>query len=80
MLAFSFFDGANSDHTIPASRLYEMQAFLFVLVSRFQFSLTEDISRLRREYAGSLVPTLEGEVEKGAQLPLGVSLAEQHQD
>nr|BAK09430.1 cytochrome P450 [Postia placenta] len=60
--------------------LYEMQAFLFVLVSRFQFSLTKDISRLRREYAGSLVPTLEGEVEKGAQLPLGVSLAEQHQD
>ncbi|KAF9804981.1 hypothetical protein IEO21_09249 [Rhodonia placenta] len=60
--------------------LYEMQAFLFVLVSRFQFSLTEDISRLRREYAGSLVPMLEGEVEKGAQLPLGVSLAEQQQD
>ncbi|KAF9801427.1 hypothetical protein IEO21_10111 [Rhodonia placenta] len=60
--------------------LYEMQTFLFVLVSRFQFSLTEDTSRLRREYAGSLVPTLEGEVERGAQLPLSVSLAEQQRD
>lgn len=55
--------------------LYELQAFLVSLVSHFNFSPTEDIVRLRKEHAGSMVAMLDGETEKGAQLPLCVSLA-----
>ncbi|OBZ69536.1 11-oxo-beta-amyrin 30-oxidase [Grifola frondosa] len=55
--------------------VYEVQAFLLELVSNFEFGLCEDLKRLRREQALVMVPTLEGEVEKGVQLPLRVSLA-----
>lgn len=56
-------------------RLYEMQAFLVELVSNFEFAITEDIKKLRREPCIVMVPVLEGNVEKGAQLPLKISLA-----
>ncbi|KAL6305107.1 cytochrome P450 [Sparassis latifolia] len=55
--------------------LYELQAFLIELISNFEFALTDDIKRLRRENSLLMVPTLEGEVEKGVQMPLRVSLA-----
>lgn len=55
--------------------MYEMQAFLCDLVSNFEFSPTADTKRLRRETALVMVPTLEGEVSKGVQMPLRVTLA-----
>ncbi|KAI0365076.1 cytochrome P450 [Pilatotrama ljubarskyi] len=55
--------------------IYELQAFLTELVSNFQFELTPDVDRLRKTQAIVMVPTLEGEVEKGVQLPLRISLA-----
>ncbi|KAI0701013.1 cytochrome P450 [Cerioporus squamosus] len=55
--------------------IYELQAFLTELVSNFQFELTEDVNRLCKTSAIVMVPTLEGELEKGAQMPLRVSLA-----
>ncbi|OSX65860.1 hypothetical protein POSPLADRAFT_1131390 [Postia placenta MAD-698-R-SB12] len=55
--------------------LYELQAFIVQLISNFEFALTDDIKRLRRENALVMVPTLEGEAEKGVQVPLRVSLA-----
>ncbi len=57
--------------------VHEVQAFLVELISNFEFSLTEDIKRLRREPCGVMLPTLEGEVEKGVQMPLKVTLATQ---
>jgi hypothetical protein len=55
--------------------LLELQVFLVELVSNFEFHLTADAPRIRREACIIMVPTLEGEVNKGAQLPLRVSLA-----
>lgn len=60
---------------ITVGRLYEMQAFLVELVSNFEFAITEDIKKLRREPCIVMVPVLEGDVETGAQLPLKISLA-----
>ncbi|KAI0629559.1 cytochrome P450 [Trametes polyzona] len=55
--------------------IYEVQAFLTELVSNFQFELTPDVSRVKKTQAIVMVPTLEGELEKGVQLPLRVSIA-----
>ena len=52
-----------------------MQAFLTELVSNFQFELVPEVERVRKTQAIVMVPTLEGEIEKGVQLPLRVSLA-----
>ena len=56
-------------------RIYELQAFLTELVSNFVFELSDDVPRIRKTTAIVMVPTLEGELHKGAQLPLRVSLA-----
>ncbi|KAK7025496.1 hypothetical protein VNI00_015930 [Paramarasmius palmivorus] len=45
--------------------ILEMQAFLVELISNFEFSATAESSRIRREAAGVMIPTLEGELEKG---------------
>ncbi|KAH9889279.1 cytochrome P450 [Cubamyces lactineus] len=55
--------------------IYELQAFLTELVSNFEFELTPDVARVCKTQAIVMVPTLQGEVERGAQLPLRVSLA-----
>ncbi|KAH9922092.1 cytochrome P450 [Fomitopsis serialis] len=57
--------------------ILELQSFLVQLVSNFEFGLTEELKRLRRENALVMVPTLEGEPEKGVQLPLKISFAAQ---
>ncbi|KAK7032242.1 hypothetical protein VNI00_013200 [Paramarasmius palmivorus] len=46
--------------------ILEMQAFLVELISNFEFSATAESSRIRREAAGVMIPTLEGELEKVA--------------
>ncbi|KAH9949310.1 cytochrome P450 [Amylocystis lapponica] len=55
--------------------LYELQAFITEMVSNFEFLPTEDFKRIRRENTIVLVPTLEGEVEKGVSLPMRVRMA-----
>ncbi|EJF60674.1 cytochrome P450 [Dichomitus squalens] len=55
--------------------IYELQAFLVELVSNFQFDLTEDVDRICKTTAIVMVPTLRGELAKGVQMPLRVSLA-----
>ena len=62
-------------HATTPYRIYELQAFLTELVSNFQFELSDDVARIRKTTAIVMVPTLDGEVDKGAQLPLRVSLA-----
>ncbi|KAJ3711587.1 cytochrome P450 [Lentinula raphanica] len=53
----------------------EVQAFIVELLSNFEFSATPQIDKIRREAALVMVPTIEGEVEKGSQLPLRVTFA-----
>ncbi|OJA15903.1 hypothetical protein AZE42_11499 [Rhizopogon vesiculosus] len=53
----------------------EIQAFLTEVVGKFEFTLIDQSGRVRREASGVMTPTLEGEVEKGVQLPLRVSVA-----
>ncbi|KAJ3807307.1 cytochrome P450 [Lentinula aff. lateritia] len=53
----------------------ELQAFIVELLSNFEFSATPKIDKIRREAALVMVPTIEGELEKGSQLPLRVTFA-----
>jgi hypothetical protein len=53
----------------------EIQAFLVELVSNFEFSMVKDTHRVVRHGSVTVSPILDGEMEKGAQLPLGVSFA-----
>ncbi|EGN92782.1 hypothetical protein SERLA73DRAFT_116913 [Serpula lacrymans var. lacrymans S7.3] len=53
----------------------ECQAFLVELVGNFEFSLTDKSDKIRREACMVMLPTLEGELENGVQLPLRVSVA-----
>ncbi|KAJ3995671.1 cytochrome P450 [Lentinula boryana] len=53
----------------------EVQAFIVELLSNFEFSATPQIDKVRREAAIVMVPTIEGEIEKGSQLPLRVTFA-----
>ncbi|TCD61631.1 hypothetical protein EIP91_008155 [Steccherinum ochraceum] len=56
--------------------VYEIQAFMIELVSNFEFNLTEDCKLIRREPVFIMAPTVEGQVGKGAQMPLKVTLAQ----
>ncbi|KAJ7672106.1 cytochrome P450 [Mycena rosella] len=58
----------------------ELQAFLIELVSNFEFSLTPEAMRIRREACIVMVPTVEGQRAKGTQLPLRVSVASREYD
>ncbi|KAJ6593189.1 cytochrome P450 [Mycena capillaripes] len=53
----------------------ELQAFLIELLSNFEFSLTPEAMQVRREACIVMVPTVEGQREKGTQLPLRVTVA-----
>ncbi|KAJ3722183.1 cytochrome P450 [Lentinula guzmanii] len=55
--------------------IIEVQAFIVELLSNFEFSATPQIDKVRREAAIVMVPTIEGEIEKGSQLPLRVTFA-----
>ncbi|KAJ3819915.1 cytochrome P450 [Lentinula raphanica] len=55
--------------------LLELQAFLVELIRNFEFTTTPALDGIRRESAFLMAPTLEGEVEKGSQMPLKVSIA-----
>ncbi|KAK0462488.1 cytochrome P450 [Desarmillaria tabescens] len=53
----------------------ELHAFITEVINNFEFSLTKESERIRREACGIMTPTVEGEVEKGSQLPLRVAVA-----
>ncbi|KZT27521.1 cytochrome P450 [Neolentinus lepideus HHB14362 ss-1] len=52
----------------------EMQVFVVEIVRNFQLSLPSDGKRVLRATSGVMAPVVEGEVEKGKQLPLTVEL------
>ncbi|KAG7442653.1 cytochrome P450 [Guyanagaster necrorhizus] len=53
----------------------ELHAFLIEVINNFEFSMTTEAERVRREACSVMTPTVEGEVEKGSQLPLRVAIA-----
>ncbi|KIJ66116.1 hypothetical protein HYDPIDRAFT_110276 [Hydnomerulius pinastri MD-312] len=58
----------------------EFQAFLVEIVGKFEFAPTDKAERIRREACLVMVPTVDGEVEGGVQLPLAVSMAPRDED
>ncbi|KAK7056385.1 hypothetical protein VNI00_002939 [Paramarasmius palmivorus] len=61
---------------VYANLVIELQAFLVELISNFEFLPTDKTSRIRRIPCGPVMqPFVEGEFEKGAQLPLRIKIA-----
>ncbi|KAI3602655.1 dna-(apurinic or apyrimidinic site) lyase 2 [Moniliophthora roreri] len=53
----------------------ELHAFLVELVSNFEFSPTPKFNQIRRKPCLAVLPFVEGELEKGSQLPLEIKIA-----
>jgi len=53
----------------------ELQAFIVELIGNFEFALTPEALKVRREACLVMSPTIEGQLEKGIQLPLSIKLA-----
>ncbi|KAK0475520.1 cytochrome P450 [Armillaria novae-zelandiae] len=53
----------------------ELHAFITETVNNFEFSLTKESERIRREACAIMAPTVNGQAEKGSQLPLRVTMA-----
>ncbi|KAG7451404.1 cytochrome P450 [Guyanagaster necrorhizus] len=53
----------------------ELSAFVVELLNNFEFSLTDKGDSIRREACFVMTPTLEGQREKGTQMPLNIRIA-----
>lgn len=51
-----------------------MQSFPVELVSHFEFSLTEEAKRTDKAPCTVVTPAVDGDLDKGAQMPLMVTL------
>lgn len=54
----------------------EIQTFLFELVTNLNFGMTDRARKVRREHCMVTMPMIAGEMEKGNQMPLQVSLVD----
>ncbi|KAF5346231.1 hypothetical protein D9758_011315 [Tetrapyrgos nigripes] len=59
--------------------VFEAQCFLVELINNFEFSLTQESESVRREPYLAMLPTIEGELDKGPQLILKVSVSEKEE-
>ena len=57
--------------------MIEIQAFLVEMVGKFEFEVTDKARRILREPAFVMAPMVDGELHRGGQLPLTVSVAPQ---
>ena len=69
------YDLSDQSETYQARRVIEFQAFLVKVIGQFELATTEKSQRIRREAGMVMFPAVDGEVEKGIQLPLRVSVA-----
>ena len=54
----------------------EIQAFLSTLVGKFEFAMTDKAERiLRQQVFVVMAPMVDGELDRGVQMPLAVPLA-----
>lgn len=60
-------------YTFLNSRVVEMQAFLVGMLSNFEFSIPEDAKRIVRHRTFAMLPMVEGEYERGPQLPMNIT-------
>ena len=58
----------------------EIQAFIVEVIGRFELGMTEQSERVGRGPSPLMTPVIEGELERGAQVPLLVSVAVQEGD
>ena len=58
----------------------ESQAFIVEIFGRFELAMTERSERVGRGPFPLMAPVIEGELERGAQVPLLVSVAAQEDD
>ncbi|KZT40727.1 cytochrome P450 [Sistotremastrum suecicum HHB10207 ss-3] len=56
--------------------IVEMQAFLIELIHHFEFEMTEEARHIKRERAAGMIPLVQGQEDKGIQLPLKVKVAQ----
>ncbi|KAF8557928.1 cytochrome P450 [Imleria badia] len=55
----------------------EIQAFLSILVDKFEFAMTDKAERILRQPSLVMAPMVDGELDRGVQMPLAVCLAPQ---
>lgn len=55
--------------------MLELRALIVHIINNFELSLAVPAERVRRENFWLMAPTLEGEVEKGYQLPIRIRFA-----
>ncbi|KAF8557930.1 cytochrome P450 [Imleria badia] len=55
--------------------LLEIQAFVSILVGKFEFGMTDKAERILRQPASLMAPMVDGELDLGVQMPLAISLA-----
>ncbi|KIK60769.1 hypothetical protein GYMLUDRAFT_200098, partial [Collybiopsis luxurians FD-317 M1] len=58
----------------------ELQAFLYEMLRNFEFTATPQVHNVRRVTAFVMIPSIEGELEKGSQMPLKVAFAPREED
>ena len=76
-----FLLGTRDTEHIANDSVVEVQAFLVEIFGKFELTMTERSERVRRGPPFNLmVPVVEGEWERGSQLPLAVSVAAREDD
>ena len=60
--------------------VYNIQSFLTELIRNFRFEPTEKLQSLRKESCIFMIPVIEGELDKGSQMPLRISLVTDEED
>ena len=53
----------------------EIQAFIVEIIGKFELTMTDQSERICRAPCVVMVPMIDGELERGSQLPLVVSIA-----
>jgi len=57
--------------------IIEIQTFLSSLVGKFEFAMTDKAERILRQNMVIMAPMVDGELDRGTQMPLAISLAPQ---
>lgn len=57
-----------------------MQTFLAELLNHFEFEMTEESAKIKRQASIVMVATVRGQEEKGVQMPLRVKFAPLEED
>jgi len=65
---------------VSANSVIEIQAFIVEIVGKFEFTMTDQSERVCRAPSFVMIPMVDGELERGSQLPLAVSVAAREDD